>query len=213
MSFLSGFLFKTNFLAAVGWSHGLSTPCAVRLTAPRVAFPNGHQHVLYRFKQWKQYPRQALAKIVRYAFRFLRGKPRKAYPQFETDPLLDSFLGARQICSTIAPIGLEWLYGLALRSSTHKVCANGSEETSAVKIMLQAGGSEPVPTYSSADVLLCDHEHLQSIDLFKMTNQKTVLLLNSDLIPESVRKIPHLDFGMLLAFGAHVAPEFSTRRA
>lgn len=196
----------------ISWTHGLPVTRVVRLTLLRVMFPNGHQHVINRLKQLKQNPRQAVTKIVRDAFLSMRRQLKRAHRQVETDSLLDSFLSARQICSTIDPIGLEWLYGLALRSRTHAVYANWSEETTAVGIMLQAGGSEQVPSKTAADVFLCDHEHLQSIDLGKIMIRKTVLLLNSDLIPEDIREIPHLDFGMFLAYGAQVVSEFSTRR-
>lgn len=196
----------------ISWTYGLPAARVIRLTLPRVMFPNGHQQVINRLKQLKQHPRQALTKIVRDIFRSLQGQPKRTH-QVETDSLLDAFLGARQTCNTIDPLGLEWLYGLALRSRTHAVCANWSEEKAAIRAMLQAGGSEQVPTKASADVLLCDHEYLQSIDFGKMLNRKTVLLFNADLIPDDFKKIPHLDFGLLLAFGAFVDPSFSTRRA
>jgi len=197
----------------ISWSHGLPASRALRLTLPRVMFPNGHQNFINRIGQLKRQPRIMLAKVGHYAIRTVLGDSRKIPHQVETNSLLRAFLDARQISSNIDPVGLEWLYGLALRSRTHAVCVNRCAETSAIRVMLQAGGSEESLTEASTDVIVCDQNHLKSIDFGKILSRKTVLLLSADLIPDDVKNIPHLHFGAFLAIGAHVAPSFSTRSA
>ena len=197
----------------ISWRHGLPMIQAARLTLPRVAYPNGRQQLIADIKAHIGKSQNPVSRLARFAVRNLKNLRHRKNRRLDKCSLIDAFLAARQECSTISPLGLEWLYGLSLRSRTHSIKVEfPCTEVSAIRILLHAGGSKYIPRPKNSDVLLLDAKYLNTLDIDNEIRRRTILVIDSPLVSEGMKNIPHLNFGALLAFGIHIDPRFSTRQ-
>lgn len=194
------------------WRNGVSLPKAIWVTLPRLVFPNGMPRPISRMVYVISNPAAALSRLANYAAKRKEARQNKRPHHSETQVLLAAFLDARQVCSTISPLGLEWLFGLALRCSSFAVQASSCAEVSAAISLLSGGGVQQIADANTAHILLVDRQHLDCLNIQHKTRRQTILLMCNGQITPDMRQLPHLDFGGFVAFGPHLDSHYSSKR-
>lgn len=180
------------------WQHGLPLRRAIRETVPRVLFPNGHQHVLPELAARLKDPKRIIrGAVTRIKARFLKEK-RTSLQR----PILEIFLSARQICSTISPLGLEWLYAYARGCSTYAIRSVWGPELAAIRIVLEGAGARQVATTDSAGMLVIDAAHFRTGDELHDMDQRTYLIINPTGQFLHLKIVSHLNFGGFVVAGS-----------
>lgn len=195
----------------ITWRHGLALHRAVRITLPRILFPNDRPRIIRWLVRAIRNPRLALSNLYS---RFVARKKPDNIPATGTEntlPVLQAFMAARQITLKVDPLGLEWIWGVGLRAGTFAIISRNSEARAA-DLLLTAAGARRAAAPEEADVLVVDSGQAEKYCTRQFLKRKTVLLI----LDESSRSgrsfpFPSLDFGGIIGLGALVDPALTLR--
>lgn len=203
---------RANFEAfIITWRHGLGFTRALRVTLPRIAFPNGTPHLLNRFGKVFRNPLLIFSRLLACMVPGNRGVGSREVAPAILPPFLQAFIAARQLTLSLNSLGLEWIYGVGLRSRTYMNYSTTSG-ASAAELLLTAAGSVCSNNMEAADVVIMDEEQVNIARFGAILERKTVLLaLGNDGAEPRNFPFSFLNLGGFVGCGVLINPALSLR--
>jgi glycosyltransferase involved in cell wall biosynthesis len=190
--------------------HGLSSYDAAKITLPRIIFPNGTPGYFRMVAGAIRHPTVSLSNVVS------RLKNRGVQTEKKNTntaglPLLLAFVSARQSTLTIDPLGIEWIYGVGLRSRTFRNLSS-SAQAQVLESLLTAAGAQRIGDNENPDVYIIGEELIADLCTSALVEAKTILA-ECSLPSAEKRRFPFtsLDLGSVLGIGLLVNPVVNLR--
>lgn len=196
----------------ITWRHGLGLTRALRVTLPRIIFPNGAPESLKHIARASRDPLSAFAHVCK------RSSARNGSNDSDVInnsgnrlPLIQAFVAARHLTLNLDSLGLEWIYGVGLRSRTF-VSYSKISEAAAAELLLTAAGSSRAERTEDADVLIIDKEQADKFCTGQILERKTILVaIGENSLANSHFSFSSLDFGGVAGCGVLINPALTLR--
>ena len=191
--------------------HGLALSRAFSTTVPRIIFPNGTPALLSRLLGVARDPLSALFQLWSCIVARKENKNLRETDSGNRLPIIQAFVAARQLSLNLNSLGLEWIYGVGLRSRTF-VNYSKTSEAAAADLLLTAAGSDLAASAEGADVLIIDEAQTHKICVGNILENKTILVaLVRDSAANGRFQFSFLDCGGIVGCGVLVNPALTHR--
>ena len=195
----------------ISWRHGLGLKRALVASLPRIVFPNGTPMILTRLLIASNHPLTALSNLLRRIMVLDKTTNQDKLAKECKQSVLQAFIAARHITLEVHPLGLEWIYGVGLRSRTF-ISLSQSPEAKAAELLLEASGADRIAELEEADVVIVDQKQAEDMQIGQYLERKTVLMtLFEGSIRSSYFAFPSLDFGGIIGYGFLINPILTLR--
>lgn len=192
--------------------HGFGLKRALVASLPRIVFPNGIPMILTRLSFASRHPLLALAMLLRRIGVVDRATIHDKKISDTKQSVLQAFIAARQVTLDINPLGLEWIYGVGLRSRTF-INLTASQEAKAADMLLEASGATHTADLDKADVIIVDQKQAEELDIGQLLERKTILMTPRQNYARSnyFDYFSSLDFEGIIGYGLLINPNLSLR--